>query len=71
MQTRLRSAIEVIAGRLGMLFLGALFSLWWIPSEAPDFLMALWKTWPYILIALVWNYIIRRIFERHVKTSLH
>ncbi|KKK66945.1 hypothetical protein LCGC14_2959000 [marine sediment metagenome] len=53
-----------------MLFLGALFSLWWIPKEAPDFLAALWKTWPYILIALVWNYIVRRTFERHGKKKL-
>ena len=70
MQTRLQSIIEVVTGRSGMLFLGALFSLWWIPKEAPTFLAALWKTWPYILIALVWNYLVRRTFERYGKKKL-
>jgi len=53
-----------------MLLFGALFSLWWIPREAPTFLAALWKTWPYIIIALVWNYFLRRIFNRRGKETL-
>ena len=64
MQTHLQSITEVIAGRIGMLFIGAAFSLWWIPQEAPTFLLALWKTWPYILLATVWGYFIRRAFNR-------
>ena len=63
MQTYLNSAIEILVGKVGMLLLGAWFSLWWIPKEAPDFLMGLWKTWPYTFIAIFWGYLVRRIFN--------
>jgi len=63
-QTHFQSLVEVVVGRAGSLFIGATFSLWWIPEEAPTFLLALWKTWPYIFLAIVWGYFIRRAFNR-------
>jgi hypothetical protein len=70
MQSRFNSVIEVTVGRVGMLLLAAVFSLWWIPAEAGSFLESLWVTWPYVAIAWFWNLAVRRGFEMQFFKSL-
>lgn len=66
-QSRKMSLLESITQRAGMLFVIApVITLWWLPFnglEVRDYWEGVWFSWPFVLVATIYGYGVRRFFN--------